>query len=327
MTCPKCGTPLPYGAVACNKCGAKFKTVKCPHCGKDIIPGSPFCPACRKDIRWDASDLGESPAPNNKKPLTKRWWFWAVCVVLVLGIIGNIGNAINDSKNTVSQAPEDTSSKVSVAESSQVSASSSTVSLEALTEKMNEILRQNYSGSNIVFDDKTVQVTVWLDGIAAAVATCQQEGRGADDKEWMGAKDGTLALAKSLEEVLDSAGYSDMNVALNFANDQNHDNALLSIYNGDIVYDVLAEEAAPSPTPIAQGSTAGHSGSNNFNTYDNLEQQQTEADYVLNTSSKKVHYKTCDSVKKIAPDNYKEFFGTIDEALAEGYTKCGSCFR
>lgn len=99
MKCPKCGTPLPYGAVACSKCGAKFKTAKCPHCGRDIIPGSPFCPACRKDIKWNTSNPGEGPAPNKKKPLTKRWWFWAVCVVLVLGIIGNIGNAMNNSKS------------------------------------------------------------------------------------------------------------------------------------------------------------------------------------------------------------------------------------
>lgn len=323
MKCPRCGSNLPYGTVSCRNCGAKFKTAKCPHCGKDVIPGSPFCPACRKDIKWGISNVQGVSAVSPKKPLTKRWWFWAACVLLVFGIVGNIGNAIKGS-NEVRKAASPSSSDTPSVVSSEASPSSTAVSLDELTKQINSILQQNYSGSDIVFDEKTVQVTVWIDGLAAAVYSAQQEGRGADDKDWMGAKEGTLSVATSIKEVLDSFGYSDMDVALNFANDQNYENTLLSIFNGSIVYDVLQ---GPSSTPVPQKSIASKSGSNNFNTYDNTEQQQTEADYVLNTSSKKIHYKTCDSVKKIAPDNYKEFYGTIDEALFEGYSKCGVCFN
>ncbi len=92
MKCPKCGANVPYGATSCSSCGAKFKTAKCPHCGKDLIPGSPYCPFCRKDIKW--GDKNEQGARTAKKPLTKRWWFWAACVLLVVGIVGNIGNAV-----------------------------------------------------------------------------------------------------------------------------------------------------------------------------------------------------------------------------------------
>lgn len=89
-----------------------------------------------------------------------------------------------------------------------------------------------------------------------------------------------------------------------------------------------------SPTPEPVSAPAGSSdapntdpgGHSNFNTHDNPEQQNTKADFVLNTKSKKIHYKTCRSVRKIAPKNYKEFYGTLDEAVAQGYETCKQCF-
>lgn len=81
-----------------------------------------------------------------------------------------------------------------------------------------------------------------------------------------------------------------------------------------------------SPTNSSDDPNTGPGGHSNFNTHDNPDQQKTEADYVLNTNSKKIHHKTCKSVRKIAPKNYKEFYGTLDEAIAQGYETCGQCF-
>ena len=47
--------------------------------------------------------------------------------------------------------------------------------------------------------------------------------------------------------------------------------------------------------------------------------------YILNTNSKKFHYPTCSSVKLISPENYKEFFGTRQDAINQGYDSCGRC--
>ena len=76
----------------------------CPHCHAVIPSDAKTCPQCKKPI----------PAPKEKKPLTKRWWFWTAAVVLVLGIIGNISNAVNGgeeapptlSSSFVSSQPE-----------------------------------------------------------------------------------------------------------------------------------------------------------------------------------------------------------------------------
>lgn len=48
-------------------------------------------------------------------------------------------------------------------------------------------------------------------------------------------------------------------------------------------------------------------------------------DYVLNTNSKKFHYPSCKSVKKMKDKNKREFTGTRDEVIDMGYDPCGNC--
>lgn len=66
---------------------------------------------------------------------------------------------------------------------------------------------------------------------------------------------------------------------------------------------------------------------NNFNTYNNVNQQNTTDTYVLNTDSKKIHYPNCNDVTKIASENYSTSNLSISELEAQGYTTCGHCFR
>lgn len=47
--------------------------------------------------------------------------------------------------------------------------------------------------------------------------------------------------------------------------------------------------------------------------------------YVLNTNSMKFHYPDCGSVDQMSPKNRRDFTGTRDEAIAQGYTPCGNC--
>lgn len=47
--------------------------------------------------------------------------------------------------------------------------------------------------------------------------------------------------------------------------------------------------------------------------------------YILNTSSKKFHLTTCDSVKKMKPKNKKTYKGTRSSLIKDGYKPCGMC--
>lgn len=89
-----------------------------------------------------------------------------------------------------------------------------------------------------------------------------------------------------------------------------------------------AEVSKPQSTESSSNNNAD-SGSNGnaFNTYDNPEQQQTEATYVLNTSTMKIHHPSCKSVKKIAPHNYATSNASLEELKVQNYTTCGNCFK
>ncbi len=48
----------------------------CKHCGAEIAVNAKSCPQC---------------GGKNKKPIYKRGWFIALCVVLVIGVVGSAG--------------------------------------------------------------------------------------------------------------------------------------------------------------------------------------------------------------------------------------------
>lgn len=51
----------------------------------------------------------------------------------------------------------------------------------------------------------------------------------------------------------------------------------------------------------------------------------TSFEYVLNTNSKKFHYSTCASAKKISDKNRATSSLSRDELIAGGYSPCGNC--
>ena len=53
--------------------------------------------------------------------------------------------------------------------------------------------------------------------------------------------------------------------------------------------------------------------------------QATETTYILNTGSKKIHLPTCSSSSTISEKNRKEYTGSINDLLSQGYTTCGGC--
>ncbi len=48
-------------------------------------------------------------------------------------------------------------------------------------------------------------------------------------------------------------------------------------------------------------------------------------DYILNTNTHKFHYPDCRSVKQMKAKNRKEYTGTREELIAQGYDPCGNC--
>ena len=55
------------------------------------------------------------------------------------------------------------------------------------------------------------------------------------------------------------------------------------------------------------------------------ESVETEADYILNTSTKKFHSPDCRYVSSIKDENKEEYVGNRDDLIAQGYSPCGTC--
>ena len=53
--------------------------------------------------------------------------------------------------------------------------------------------------------------------------------------------------------------------------------------------------------------------------------EKPEVTYILNTYRMKFHKPNCDSVSQMNPKSRKNFYGTRDEAIAQGYSPCGNC--
>ena len=54
-------------------------------------------------------------------------------------------------------------------------------------------------------------------------------------------------------------------------------------------------------------------------------QPSVGTDYVLNTNTKKFHYPSCSSVKRMSEKNKAFYNGTREEVIAMGYDPCGNC--
>lgn len=52
---------------------------------------------------------------------------------------------------------------------------------------------------------------------------------------------------------------------------------------------------------------------------------KTEATYILNTNSKKIHSPSCSSVNKMAEKNKQEYSGSKNDLITQGYTACKIC--
>lgn len=60
-------------------------------------------------------------------------------------------------------------------------------------------------------------------------------------------------------------------------------------------------------------------------TQETTNQESTQQHYILNTNSKKFHLPDCASVDDMSPKNKKDYMGTREDLIDQGYDPCGRC--
>lgn len=83
-----------------------------------------------------------------------------------------------------------------------------------------------------------------------------------------------------------------------------------SLFAGNDTFDAPLLEPVSTPSPVISEQTS---------TEDNARE------YVLNTNTKKFHYPSCTSVKKMKDKNKQVFTGTREDVISMGYDPCGNC--
>ncbi len=89
------------------------------------------------------------------------------------------------------------------------------------------------------------------------------------------------------------------------------------------------ETSQPTDTDTAKQETSQSTDTNTPQPSESVGgEQPAQSDvqtYILNTNTHKFHKPGCYSVEKIKPENYAEFTGTREEAIAYGYDPCKNC--
>lgn len=87
----------------------------------------------------------------------------------------------------------------------------------------------------------------------------------------------------------------------------------------------MERETVTLSSSSGKADVGGSGGGNNFNTYNNGNQQNTTATYVLNTDTMKFHRPSCRDVSRISPSNYATSNRSRNDLISSGYSACGHC--
>lgn len=212
---------------------------------------------------------------------------------------------------------------------------------DGMKEKVAELLSDELDVTSIHIKRGESYLTAVIDSpTVSSIAADYENGNFQKIDDWRSLRSTLEGISTVFPDSLSEFG-DGRSVSLQLM-DESGRNILLSIMKGKASYDKLeqlekgrnAEATIDDPdekSEIHSSEPEGPTGAetngdgSNFNEYDNPDQQETGATYVLNTSTMKFHYPSCNSVPKISPENYETYTGTRYDVIAKGYASCGNC--
>lgn len=102
-----------------------------------------------------------------------------------------------------------------------------------------EITLQNTYGDNHAVDydgENFVLVKCWNDGVVMSATLLEAYG---NTTGWAALKNGLTSMAKDFYAAFGDAGLTDKHIMVNYLNDMNTDNAILSFLDGVCIYDAM----------------------------------------------------------------------------------------
>lgn len=194
-----------------------------------------LCWAAVSAIWFLANRLRHSPTTKQAKFLRNS------LIVAVVGFVLMIVGVLlfpTDQTDAESEAPVATPA----ATATPIPPVSSVLSLDDMATLIDSTMQEGFDNYTVTHDDSSIIIDLSVDG-AASVAYLAQQGDEEAITAWEDIKDSFVSLCQSPRELLDQADYEDIAVTLNVLNDTNGDKVILSVADGEIVYDVTAEDS------------------------------------------------------------------------------------
>lgn len=218
----------------------------CRQCGRENPDGTKFCPACGAAQQVVISPEIPEKKVNPKKPIYKKWWFWVIIAVIVIGALGSNKNV--SKEDTAARPVEAVETETLVAEETETTPANepeatpadeadNVVDLDTVISSIETVLKENYEDNYYIdYDEPMLNVSVWGEGISAG-AVLAVNGDEDTKAQWDSIMDSMVSLCDAMQNVLNESGHSDVFAVVNVLNDANLDNTLATISFGSVLYD------------------------------------------------------------------------------------------
>lgn len=178
----------------------------------------------------------EKTTPEVKQKKKKTMVTAIILIVIVIAIIGALAGGEKDKDKQDNRQNQQ----------QQQEGQNTEVDMSVVASTIKTVLDKNAEGTGIEYsleyDDTGLVIAAKASGVAAEVAQAKADGYDDTYEPWVTMRESMVKLCNSISDAVDTLGAKDKYVTVTVVNDANEDNTLLTIMNGVVVYDVMAEK-------------------------------------------------------------------------------------
>lgn len=176
----------------------------------------------------------EKTTPEIKPKKKKTMVTAIILIVIIIAIIGALAGGEKDKGKQDNQ------------QNQQQEGQNTEVDMSVVAASLKTVLDKNAEGTgveyNVDYDDTGITIYVKADGAATEIAQAKASGYDDTYEPWVTMRDSMVNLCNSAVDAVEAFGVTGKYVTVTVVNDANEDNTLLTIMNGVVVYDVMAEK-------------------------------------------------------------------------------------
>lgn len=167
----------------------------------------------------------------------KKIILFLLSLCLLLSGCGTVSEGTDAAVTTVSTEPPQT---INTLPTSSTETSAETIPIEQVLEELEGILSKNFANVDIEYNENMITVRLWQTGVAEA-ASIATAGNESYLISWNSFVESQKELCLTIYNNNVDIGLTGISVTVNWLNDLDTEKVLLSIVNGEVIYNAVAE--------------------------------------------------------------------------------------